>query len=163
MSKTLIVIAVLLFIGAMSEFVQQDPVSYHDPGTPVTINEVLATMTTRYMLKHAPGDRQLLYVAFSALPIVLAYLWRAFDRRQAHRPKVARAFGGTLFIFGAMFAGTLPAFSAISPARSGASPWSAVVPAFALAAIFLAASWPLCFGLRPAGSGDQVCEHVGVR
>jgi hypothetical protein len=163
MSKTLIVIAVLLFISAMSAFIQQDPVSYHVAGTPVTINDVLATMTTSYMLKHAPGDRQLLYVAFSALPILLAYLWRAFDRRQAHRPKVARAFGAALFIFGAMFAGTFPAFSAINPARPEASPWSAAVPAFALAAVFLAASWPLCFSLRPAGSGDQVSEHVGVR
>jgi hypothetical protein len=150
MSKTLLVIAVLLFVGAMSEFVQQDSVGYHVPGTPVTINEILATMTTSYMLKHAPGDRQLLYVVFSALPIGLAYLWAAFDRRQARRPKIARAFGAALFVFGAMFAGTLPAFSAISPARSGTSPWSAIVPAFALAAVFLAASWPLCFGLRPA-------------
>lgn len=32
MSKILIVITVLLCVGAMSEFVQQDPVNYNVPG-----------------------------------------------------------------------------------------------------------------------------------
>ena len=150
MAKTLMVITVLLFVGAVSEFVQPDPVTYHLPGQPVTINDVLATMTTSYLLKHAPGDRQLLYVLFSALPIGLAYLWGAFDRKQTHRPIVARFFGGTLFVLGSMCAGVFPAFLMISPMKSAAS-WSAIMPIFAFAAVFLATSWPLCFGLSQAG------------
>lgn len=151
MSKTLITIAVLLFIGAMSEFLQSDPVVYHVPGQPVTINDVLATMTTSYMLKHASAERQVLYLLFSAVPVGLAYLWAAFDRRQAHRPKVARVFGSVLFLFGAMFAGMLPAFLAISPVKEG-SPGAGLLPAFGFAAAFLAASWPLCFGWRSRDS-----------
>jgi hypothetical protein len=153
MSKALLAVAVFLFVGAMSEFVQQDPVIYHAPGQPVTINEVLATMTTSYMLKRAPGDRQFMYIVFSALPIGLACLWRAFDRRQTHRPKAVRAFGAVLFVFGSMFAGMIPAFSAISPSLPGRP--SPVAPVFALAAVFLAASWPLCFGLRLVGGRPQ--------
>jgi hypothetical protein len=149
MSKTLMVITSLLFVGAMSDFVKQDPVVYHVPGQAVTINEVLATMTTSYMLHHAPDDRQFLYVVFSALPIGLACLWGVFDRRQARRPKVARVFGGLLFVMGSGFAGMLPAFSAINPTNAG-SLWHSVVPGFVLAAVFLAASWPLCFRLRLA-------------
>jgi hypothetical protein len=155
-------IAVFLFLGAMSEFVQQDPVSYHLPGQPVTINEVLATMTTSYMLKHAPSDRQLLYVVFSVLPIGLAYLWGAFDRRQAHRPKVARFFGAVLFVFGSMFASVVPAFAAIAPTKLG-TPSPEVVKIVGLALVFLAASWPLCFGRRLASAASQVLRTGGAR
>jgi hypothetical protein len=143
-------IAVLLFLGAVSEFFARAPVSHRTYGQPVSINDVLATMTTSYMLKHAPEDRQLLYVLFSAVPIGLACLWRAFDQRQKHRPKIARAIGAALFLFGAMCAGTMSAFSVISPTMSGGTWIGAVMPAFVLAAIFLAASWPLCFAFRSA-------------
>jgi hypothetical protein len=151
MSKALMIITVFFFFGAMSDFIKEDPVVYHVPGQPVTINEVLATMTTSYMLHHASEERQLLYVVFSALPIGLAFLWGAFDRRQSHRSKLARAFGGTLFVFGSMFAGMLPAFSVVNP--TNADKFAATIgPGFALAAVFLAASWPLCFRLSLAGT-----------
>ena len=118
-AKTLMVITVFLFVGAISEFVQPDPVTYHVPGQPVTINDVLATMTTSYLVKHAPGERQFLYVVLSALPIGLAYLWGAFDRKQAHRPKIARFFGGALFVLGSMSAGMHPAFPNHQPDKDG--------------------------------------------
>lgn len=47
MSKTLIVIAVLLFVGAASDFVKQDPVINHVPGQPVAINGVCTIVRFR--------------------------------------------------------------------------------------------------------------------
>ena len=162
MAKTLMVITVFLFVGAISEFVQPDPVTYHVPGQPVTINDVLATMTTSYLVKHAPGERQFLYVVLSALPIGLAYLWGAFDRKQAHRPKIARFFGGALFVLGSVSAGMLPAFLIISPTKTGAS-WSSIMSTFAFAAVFLAASWPLCFGLSQSSMPNQLSHSAPGR
>jgi hypothetical protein len=162
MSKALMIITVFLFFGAMSDFIKEDPVVYHVPGQPVTVNEVLATMTTSYMLHHASEERQLLYVVFSVLPIGLAFLWGAFDRRQSHRSKLARAFGGTLFVFGSMFAGMLPAFSVLNPTNADKF-WTTIAPGFVLAAVFLAASWPLCFRLNLASAnGAPVQRAIAV-